>query len=88
VGWHATHFGDPARYAVALSAAPEKVETVANHRVIGQKHIVAGVSGGVSVQTQPLVTKAAIKIDDYGALQAEYVGADPKRVHAETWWWD
>jgi hypothetical protein len=88
LGWHITHFGDPNRYQVALGAAPSEVETVINHRVIGRKHIVAGVSGGVSVRSLPFVQGNAIEVDDYGALQAEHAGSVPPDLPSDAWWWD
>jgi hypothetical protein len=86
--WHLTHFDDPRGYQVALGEAPRQVESVINHRVIDRKHIVAGVSGGVAVDTRPLVSSTAIKTDDYGALQAEHGGATPRLLPADAWWWD
>jgi hypothetical protein len=68
--------------------APAEVETVINHRVIGQKHIVAGVSGGVSADPSPYVQKPAITIDGYGALQAGRTASLPRDLPAEAWWWD
>lgn len=88
VGWHLTHFGDPQRYQVERGPAPADVETVINHRLIRQKHILAGVSGGVSVDPSKYVQRPAIQVDDYGALQAEHVGSVPKDLPQDAWWWD
>lgn len=88
VGWHLTHFGDPQRYQLELGPAPADVETVINHRLIRQRHIVAGVSGGVSVDPSKYVRRPAIEIDDYGALQAEHVGSVPEDLPHDAWWWD
>ncbi len=88
VNWHLTHFLDPQRYQVELGAAPTEVETVINHRVIRQKHIVAGVSGGVSADASPYLERAKLKTDGYGALEAEYVGSVPKDLPRDAWWWD
>jgi len=85
VGWQLTHFGDPAKYTVRLGTAPKQVETVVNHRVIGGKHIVVGVSGGVLVDTSAFVQAHAIKTDDYGLLQGAARAAQPQ---GEAWWWD
>ena len=71
VGWHLTCFGDPQAYPVALSPAPTQVETVINHRVINRKHILAGVSGGVSIDPAALVARDALETDTYGRLAAE-----------------
>lgn len=88
VDWHLLHFGQPDRYRVSLGAAPSTVQTVVNHRVSQGRNIVAGVSGGVSVNSTPLVSKAAIRIDNYGAMQAEHTGSCPKDLPPDAWWWD
>jgi hypothetical protein len=86
--WPAVHFADAARYRVARGMAPTEVETVIRHRVIGQKHIVAGVSGGVSADAAQYVRKEAIAIDDYGALQAGHSTSVPRDLPEGAWWWD
>lgn len=88
VGWHLTHFLDTQRYQVELGAAPTEVETIINHRVFHQKHIVAGVSGGVTVDTNGLVKRGAIKTDNYGVLKADHVGSKPASLPNDAWWWD
>jgi hypothetical protein len=88
VGWHLTCFLDPQQYQVALGRLPQTVETVINHRVINQKFIVVGVSGGAHVQPGSFVSKEAIVTDDYGALSARRVGAKPGDLALEAWWWD
>lgn len=88
VGWHRTHFGDPAQYQVAIQVAPTEVETVINHRVINGKHVVAGVSGGVTVDTSKFVQREAVATDDYGTLKADHAGSQPKKLPVDGWWWD
>jgi hypothetical protein len=84
-----TCFLDPKQYRVALGAAPQSVDTVINHRVINQKHIVAGVSGGVRVEPWQLVSSAAIETDSYGALEAHRAHATAdENLPIEAWWWD
>jgi hypothetical protein len=90
-GWHAIHFGDPQRYIVAREAAPTEVETVMNQRTIRtsrKRHTIAGVSGGVFVDSSKYVKKPAIKTDDYGALEAEHHGATVPKLTPQQWWWD
>ncbi len=90
-GWHMTCFGDPEAYRVELGPAPKQVATVANYRVIrsGNKiHTIAGVSGGVRVDTAGLVSAGAIEIDRYGALDGRHSSAVPKELPLEVWWWD
>jgi hypothetical protein len=88
VNWHMTCFLDPEQYQVALGPAPQQVETVINHKVINQKFIVVGVSGGVHVQPANFVSNEAIKTDEYGKLKASLVGAKPGEMALDAWWWD
>jgi hypothetical protein len=86
--WHFTHFGEQGLYQVELGTAPKQVASIVNYREIDRKHLVVGVSGGVSVDTQPLVRSDAIKIDRYGLLRAERSGAIPPALPRTAWWWD
>ena len=88
VGWHMTHFGPQGAYEVGLGPAPTEVESVINHRVIGGKHVVAGVSGGVTVAPRALVEKEAIQTDEYGLVKVERSGSAPKGLPRGAWWWD
>ncbi len=87
-GWHASYLLDPERYQLVEDQAPTEVDSVINHRVIGGKHVVAGVSGGVSVDFKPLVRADAIKTADYGLLKANHTQAVPPQRPAGRWWWD
>ena len=49
VGWSPKLLLDEQRLRLPKSPAPKAVETVINHRVIGGRQIIAGVSGGVWV---------------------------------------
>lgn len=88
IDWPALHFSQDGRYQVPRIPAPVEVETVINHRVIGQKHIVAGVSGGVSAAAGKYLQKPAMTIDDYGDLQAGHTTSQPGDLPEDAWWWD
>ncbi len=88
VDWHMTCFLDPQQYQPALGPVPQSVDTVINHRVINQKHIVVGVSGGVHVEPWTFVRGSSIATDNYGKLSAERTGAAAKELPLEAWWWD
>ena len=88
VDWSATHFRDAAKYRLRRSSAPTEVESVINHRVIGGKRIIAGVSGGVTVDAKPLVQASAIKYADYGLMKAARKDSDPEGLVHDGWWWD
>lgn len=88
VGWHLTCFADPQQYVVRHGPAPSSVQSVINHRIIHQKHIVVGVSGGVHVAPQVVTRREAIKIDTYGALSARRKNATQADLPLGSWWWD
>ncbi len=87
VGWHMTCFADEEAFAVELGPAPREVETVVNHRVVHRVHVVAGVSGGVRIDPNPLVAAKAVEVDRYGELRARR-GAAPRELPVDVWWWD
>jgi hypothetical protein len=87
IGWSGEAFRDEAMYAVAIGPPPREVETVANHRLVGRKHIVAGVSGGVAVDVERIVAATSFKIEPYGPA-AENRPARPANRRAVAWWWD
>lgn len=82
-----THYLDEERYQPRLGPAPKEVETVMNHRVIDRKHIVVGVSGGVSVDARQLVRPTSLKLDEYGLLKGTHRQAKPA-APMNVWWWD
>ena len=89
-GWTPTHFSPDGSYEPELGPAPKEVETVINHRVIGKKHIVAGVSGGVRVDVPAwLAAKERITTDQYGLVTAAHGNSKrPEKLDHEVWWWD
>jgi len=90
VDWHMTHFRNPRACPVALGPTPREVESVINSVVVDPRRIVAGVSGGVSVDVGELVKADAITIDDYGLMDATRAsaGADLPAIPPDAWWWD
>src|SRR4029079_6212353 len=88
VGWHMTHFGPDGDYQPQLGAAPTEVDSVMNHRIIGGKHVVAAISGGVRVDTSGVAGRDAVKTDTYGLMAAERGGSQPKELPRRSWWWD
>ncbi len=88
VGWHMTHFGPGGDYQPQFGAAPTEVDSVMNHRMLGGKHIVAAISGGVRVDTRTLADRSTVKTDTYGVMAAEHGGSKPKELPRRAWWWD
>ena len=90
VGWHLTCFGDPNAYVVGAGEAPKQVETVANCRVINGRTILAGVSGGVSVDPALLLRQQPMRVESYGKLHNHRAAAAPPKAGKghDAWWWD
>jgi hypothetical protein len=88
VGWHMTHFGPQGDYQPMLAAAPTEVESVMNHRIIGGKHVVAVVSGGVRVDAHSLANKDSVKTDTYGLIAGDRRASTPNQLVRRAWWWD
>ena len=89
VGWHLTCFNDDQQYQVTLGPAPQSVDSVINHRVMNQRLIIVGVSGGVMARPSKFVNEQAIVTDSYGALKAERTNDRAQRdLPLEAWWWD
>ncbi|HEY2415300.1 MAG TPA: DUF1598 domain-containing protein [Pirellulaceae bacterium] len=88
VGWHMTHFGPNGEYSPILATAPKEVESVMNHRVIGNKHVIAAVSGGVRVETSTVAAKDTVKTDASGSISSDRNANQPKQLDRRTWWWD
>lgn len=88
VGWHMTHFGPQGEYQPELAVAPTEVESVINHKIIGGKHVVAAVSGGVTADPRLLAAPTAVQTDTYGLLKASRAGSQPKQLVRRAWWWD
>jgi hypothetical protein len=86
--WHMTHFGPAGAYEPELGVAPAEVESVMNHKLVGGKHIIAAVSGGVTVDARELAAAQAVKTDTYGVLKTERNGAAPQNLPRGAWWWD
>jgi hypothetical protein len=88
VKWHLTHFGPEGTYEPELDVAPTKVDSIINHRIINGNQLIAGVSGGVTVDARSLTAVSAVKTDDYGLLKSERKASAPKNLPRNAWWWD
>lgn len=86
VDWKPTLIANADKLRLPQGAVPREVETVINHRVINQRTILAGVSGGVMVAPGD-VLKATRAGDSAGAT-VERAASAPKDLSAEAWWWD
>jgi hypothetical protein len=88
VGWHMTHFGPQGEYRPRLAHAPTEVDSVLNRRIIGGKHVIAAVSGGVRVDARGLAGREAVKLDSSESMAGERRISTPKDLPRGAWWWD
>ncbi|MCI0361981.1 MAG: DUF1598 domain-containing protein [Planctomycetaceae bacterium] len=87
-GWNLTHFGPDGGYEVALGVAPARVDSVVNHRVFSGKHVVAGVSGGVTVDPRKLASRDAVQTAAGGEMTEYRKTSAPTDLPKHAWWWD
>jgi hypothetical protein len=87
--WSPSLLLDAERLRLPRIQSPTSVETVINHRVVGGRHIIAGISGGVWLDgDKSLAVTAADKASATALQQAKthpIAGADEKSI---IWWWD
>lgn len=83
--WKPALLVDAERLPLPEYEAPTTVDTVANLRVVRRRHIVAGVSGGVWVQTASVLKDGVRESTEYGPL-THHERHPP--AHAGGWWWD
>lgn len=88
IDWHLPFFADDGKYQVDFGTAPLEVDSVVNYRLMNQRQLVVGVSGGVTVQTAAWCSASRITADDYGHLRTERNGAEPQALPPDAWWWD
>jgi len=93
VGWHMTFFGHAVEggwpvYSIPQAIAPREVETIMNYRMLDQRSFVAGVSGGVTVDSASLLADTSFiqvtKRLAFSPRRKEVVTNDDDGV----WWWD
>ncbi len=87
-GWNMTCFGEGGSYQPSFSYAPQKVETVMNHRVVNRVQILAAASGGVRVDPASLVKAEALQTDSRGVLGSRREQAAAQDLPRLNWWWD
>ena len=88
VTWQPTVFAPGGAYEPEISVAPKEVDSIINYRVLNAKHVVAGVSGGVTVDPRKLATPKAVETDTYGLISADRSQNEPRALSRHQWWWD
>ncbi len=89
-GWQPTRLLDNEKLRLPHWPAPREVDSVANCVVVNRRQIIAGVSGGVMVDTtQTLANRTGISSNSIEKIRipAAAPPADSDNVSI-TWWWD
>ena len=89
--WHPTLFANADWLPLPQMRVPTEVETVVNHRVLGRKHIIAGISGGVWIDAkQTLAVQATsaptakVKVAPQPPLQPPLQAAQKEAAQKEA----
>jgi hypothetical protein len=89
-GWQPTRLLDNDKLRLPHWPAPREVDTVANCVVVNRRQIIAGVSGGVMVDTtQTLANRTGASGESFAKIRIPVrpSTADPDG-ESITWWWD
>ncbi|MGD9635316.1 MAG: DUF1598 domain-containing protein [Pirellulales bacterium] len=86
--WKPSRFLDNEKLRLPQMPAPREVDTVANCVVVNRRQVIAGVSGGVMVDSAATL---ANRIDDSAGALARIPRVAPRKEAKDspiTWWWD
>jgi hypothetical protein len=86
VGWKPALLVNGEKLRLPQGNVPREVDTVINHRVINQRLVIAGVSGGVVVAPGDVLRNA--RSNDSTGKSIERGPAAPRDLGAGIWWWD
>ena len=67
---------------------PREVPSIVNHRVINRRHVVVGVSGGVTVNVANVVRDMKLLVDDGKVASAKSSAKRDVPNVDSSWWWD
>lgn len=82
-GWQPVLLKDSAGLPLPALRIPGEVQTVVNHRMINSRQIIAGISGGVWVDSRQV-----LKLETVDADQLRSVSSEKASATAVSWWWD
>lgn len=96
VNWQPTFLVSQDPFLVPPVVVPRQVDTVVNHRVLNEKTIIAGISGGVDFQPQTRGNQIVVR-NEYALERSQRAAAPAESRHAARqsagagplqWWWD
>lgn len=88
IGWSMAFWGDDARFPVRLGPTPRQVDSVIGYRVLRRGVLVVGVSGGVRVDPERLVSAGSIATETGGDVSGRRAASPPPDRSENVWWWD
>ena len=68
--------------------APAEVASIVNHRVINRKHVVVGVSGGVTINVNQNLGRVKLAKDESRLTSSKQLANRKLPRNSEQWWWD
>lgn len=86
IGWKPMLLASSDRLRLPRGNSPREVETVVNHRVINQRLVIAGVSGGVMVAPGDVLRE--VRANDSSGKIVERGKPVPHDMASGAWWWD
>ena len=67
---------------------PTEVPSIVNHRVINRRHVVVGVSGGVTLDPRAATRNVRLTSESSRVI-SDHESAQPRGpIHSPRWWWD
>jgi hypothetical protein len=88
-GWTPTLLVDAQHLRLPKVKSPRTVETVINHRVVGGRHIIAGISGGVRLDAAKQIAVSAAGEQSAAKLHSAKKAVDRAEAADKlVWWWD
>ena len=85
-GWKPALMANGEKLRLPLGNVPREVDTVINHRVINQRLVIAGVSGGVMVAPADVLRDT--RANESTGKSIERGQAVPSGLTTGAWWWD
>ena len=85
-GWEPKLLVSGEKLRLPKGNVPREVDTVINHRVINQRMVIAGVSGGVMVAAGDVLKST--RASDSAGKSIKRGEDPPKDLAAGLWWWD
>jgi len=87
-GWSMAYLRECERPELVAGSAPQWVESVIRHRLIGRAQLVVGVSGGVTVSARQMLADKPPRHDETFQLPSARTSVAAEELPVDVWWWD